>query len=261
MSNVLGSGRSRYWPASAGRLNNSQVAAAVGDRKVWKTHLVHKAPATCRKAQLYEGPNWTVDNNAASIIRNSDAVQFDNWMTMPEADGRSLIEAMKQYAAAKHDYWNGVTERLPWEPGPPEFEVLASSQDTQKRLLHQGKFLCLIRRWSDDEPWEVAPYELGAIGDFGFTSRSDVQEFLVGKIPQFPAPEAETVDEPVAAVPEPPAPKTREDEIDAATRGYPAEGQRMKTGAPYVRPLRREARMPDISTRERTESFRRVKRD
>ena len=50
---------------------------------------------------------------------------------------------------------------------------------------------------------------------------------------------------------------SREDQIDAATRSY--EGRKTKReNKPWVRPLRNHANMPDISTRERDESWGRV---
>ena len=44
-------------------MNNRQVETAAGDRKVWKRHLVFKAPEILRKEGLWNGPDWNKGDN------------------------------------------------------------------------------------------------------------------------------------------------------------------------------------------------------
>ena len=50
---------------------------------------------------------------------------------------------------------------------------------------------------------------------------------------------------------------TRSDKIKDSVKSF--EGKRTKDGRPYVRPLRKQAEMPDITTKERDEAYREVK--
>ena len=63
--NQLGSGRSSYYPATSGRMNEYQIKAAVNDNRIWKMHLIQMAPEITRKVGLYDGPDW---NRGETIV-------------------------------------------------------------------------------------------------------------------------------------------------------------------------------------------------
>ena len=137
-SNCLWNGRSFYWPPSPGKLNHHQIRAAVlkahpGNSRIWKMHLVLAAPPSFMM-------EWTTDETS-SIIENAPGVQYDNWKTLSEEQGKKLIQLMISHADARRARW--AARRKPKKP-KPIYQQSSGSEDKRSVRLHllkrNGKF-------------------------------------------------------------------------------------------------------------------------
>ena len=106
MSNRIGSGRSSYFPARKGRMNQFQIRAAVDDTRIWPIHRVLKAPEIFRKLGSFN-VGWLRDDSG-TIIRNAPGRQFDNGLTLTEYQGNKLIGLMKEHAEDRRRMWADV---------------------------------------------------------------------------------------------------------------------------------------------------------
>ena len=104
-SNVIGKGRSSYWPASEGRLNDKQIHAAVGDERIWPMKSVLRAPALLRSTGRFGFADWNIDETS-QISQNAPGAQYDNYRTLSLDDGETLIELMKEHASEKRSDWD-----------------------------------------------------------------------------------------------------------------------------------------------------------
>ena len=142
-SNRIGSGRSSYFPASAGRLNPEQISAAVGDTRIWRRHLVLNAPRFFMDRGTYPGPDWTVDQNSV-IIQNAAGVQYDDGFTLSTDDGEKLIALMKAHADSRRQGWAS----RPAAPPPPRVR-----NDRDRRILAAMRTYTGKLDWRKNWPW------------------------------------------------------------------------------------------------------------
>lgn len=187
-SNKIGTGRQAYWPARKGRMNEKQVRAAVGEPRMWPMPRVHIAPKFLRSLNLYNGPDWTVDESAKDIVRNQGGNQYDNYMTLTELQGKKLIAAMKEYVEQRRLRQAGKIDRLPWDANPEDalVTVVDSKQNPDIKSVYWGNFLCYIARQS--RKWEPVLYNDGKKERFGFKTNAEVRAFLTGRIKEMPGP-------------------------------------------------------------------------
>ena len=172
MSNRIGKGRSGYWPASEGRLNHCQVMAAVHAadyryRRIWKVHIVMSAPKIFYDMDKFPVVDWNRDETE-TIIQNAAYDQWDNWLTLPEADAQYLIELMKWYAQARIDVSDGKRKYHPWERVPDTEYAFTPSQG-RWQVHKDGNPLCLLK-YGVGHGWTVDPESVRNYEGHGFGS-------------------------------------------------------------------------------------------
>ena len=138
VSNRLGRGRSGYWPAKEGRLNHHQIRAAVlkehrGNSRMWPMQLVLAAP-TSFKTEGFP-LEWDTDETG-TIIQNYAGTQYDNWLTLPEAQGRKLIRLMIDHADQRRARWAAAR---PTKPRPAYQRPSGPSDKRSVRLQLLGR--------------------------------------------------------------------------------------------------------------------------